>query len=40
MVKQVLKDPIEIITEPYIKVEILDKDGHVIGSGKTDKTVM
>ncbi|PTL00580.1 YSIRK signal domain/LPXTG anchor domain surface protein [Staphylococcus haemolyticus] len=31
------KDPIEIITEPYIKVEILDKDGHVIGSGKTDK---
>ena len=34
------KDPIEIITEPYIKVEILDKDGHVIGSGKTDKTVM
>ena len=26
------KDPIEIITEPYIKVEILDKDGHVIGS--------
>ncbi|MGD3160979.1 YSIRK-type signal peptide-containing protein [Staphylococcus haemolyticus] len=31
------KDPIEIITEPYIKVEIIDKDGHVIGSGKTDK---
>ena len=31
------KDPIEIITEPYIKVEILDKDGHVIGSGKLIK---
>ena len=31
------KDPIEIITEPYIKVEILDKDGHVIGSEKLIK---
>ena len=32
MVKAGTKDPIEIITEPYIKAEILDKDGHVIGS--------
>lgn len=31
------KDPIEIITEPYTYVEIIDKDGRVIGSGKTDK---
>lgn len=31
------KDPIEIITEPFTHVEILDGKGNVIGSGITDK---
>ena len=34
------KDPVKLSLNRTLKVEILDKDGHVIGSGKTDKTVM
>ncbi|WP_180554363.1 YSIRK-type signal peptide-containing protein [Staphylococcus haemolyticus] len=32
------KDPVEVITDPNTKVELLDKDGNVIGSGTTDST--
>ncbi|PNH22865.1 hypothetical protein CVS44_10245, partial [Staphylococcus haemolyticus] len=31
-------DPVEVITDPNTKVELLDKDGNVIGSGTTDST--
>ena len=34
------KDPVEVVTDPNTKVELLDKDGNVIGSGTTDSTVM
>ena len=30
------KDPVEVVTDPNTKVELLDKDGNVIGSGTTD----
>ncbi|MHB7936675.1 hypothetical protein ACYCJS_02015 [Staphylococcus borealis] len=32
------KDPVEVVTDPNTKVELLDKDGNVIGSGTTDNT--
>ncbi|MCH4367342.1 hypothetical protein, partial [Staphylococcus haemolyticus] len=32
------KDPVEVVTDPNTKVELLDKDGNVIGSGTTDST--
>ena len=32
------KDPVEVTTDPNTKVELLDKDGNVIGSGTTDST--
>ena len=32
------KDPVEVITDPNTKVELLDKDGNIIGSGTTDST--
>ncbi len=31
-------DPVEVTTDPNTKVELLDKDGNVIGSGMTDST--
>ena len=31
-------DPVEVTTDPNTKVELLDKDGNVIGSGITDGT--
>ena len=31
--------PIEITTDPDTKVELFDKDNHLIGSGMTDHTV-
>ena len=31
-------DPVEVTTDPNTKVELLDKDGNVIGSGTTDNT--
>ena len=33
-------DPVEVTTDPNTKVELLDKDGNVIGSGTTDNTGM
>ena len=30
--------PIEITTDPDTKVELFDKDNHLIGSGMTDHT--
>ncbi|WP_210126085.1 YSIRK-type signal peptide-containing protein, partial [Staphylococcus sp. GDY8P85P] len=32
------KDPVEVITDPNTHVDLLDKDGNVIGSGTTDST--
>ncbi|PTE59770.1 YSIRK signal domain/LPXTG anchor domain surface protein, partial [Staphylococcus epidermidis] len=32
------KDPVEVITDPNTKVELLDQDGNVIGSGTIDST--
>ena len=36
--KATTKDPVEVVTDPNTKVELLDKDGNVIGSGTTDNT--
>ena len=36
--KRGTKDPVEVVTDPNTKVELLDKDGNVIGSGTTDST--
>ncbi|WP_338605226.1 hypothetical protein V1210_06835 [Staphylococcus haemolyticus] len=30
------KDPVEVVTDPNTHVDLLDKDGNVIGSGTTD----
>ena len=38
--KATTTDPVEVTTDPNTKVELLDKDGNVIGSGTTDNTVM
>ena len=34
--KATTTDPVEVTTDPNTKVELLDKDGNVIGSGTTD----
>ena len=36
--KATTTDPVEVTTDPNTKVELLDKDGNVIGSGTTDDT--
>ena len=36
--KATTTDPVEVTTDPNTKVELLDKDGNVIGSGTTDNT--
>ena len=36
MVKLVLKTPITVTTDPNTHVDLLDKDGNIIGSGTTD----
>ena len=36
--KSTTTDPVEVTTDPNTKVELLDKDGNVIGSGTTDNT--
>ena len=36
--KATTTDPVEVTTDPNTKVELLDKDGNVIGSGTTDST--
>ena len=36
--KATTTDPVEVVTDPNTKVELLDKDGNVIGSGTTDST--
>ena len=36
--KSTTTDAIEVTTDPNTKVELLDKDGNVIGSGTTDNT--
>ena len=36
--KATTTDPVEVTTHPNTKVELLDKDGNVIGSGTTDDT--
>ena len=38
--KATTTDPVEVTTDPNTKVELLDKDGNVIGSGTTDIQVM
>ena len=38
--KATTTDPVEVTTDPNTKVELLDKDGNVIGSGTTDSKVM
>ena len=38
--KATTTDPVEVTTDPNTKVELLDKDGNVIGSGTTDKQGM
>ena len=38
--KATTTDPVEVTTDPNTKVELLDKDGNVIGSGTTDNTGM
>ena len=38
--KATTTDPVEVTTDPNTKVELLDKDGNVIGSGTTDVRVM
>ena len=38
--KSTTTDPVEVTTDPNTKVELLDKDGNVIGSGTTDNTGM
>ncbi|PTK79498.1 hypothetical protein BUZ31_02450 [Staphylococcus haemolyticus] len=32
------KDPVEVVTDPNTHVDLLDKDGNIIGSGTTDDT--
>ena len=36
--KATTTDPVEVTTDPNTKVELLDKDGNVIGSGTIDNT--
>ena len=36
--KATTTDPVEVTTDPNTHVDLLDKDGNIIGSGTTDDT--
>ncbi|WP_176746508.1 hypothetical protein, partial [Staphylococcus sp. HMSC078A08] len=36
--KATTKSPITVTSDPNTKIELLDKDGNIIGSGTTDST--